>query len=102
MLSHRGSMEWCGMKRLYARVTGRVHGVGYRDFVRRQAMELGLTGWVRNTGDGAVEVLAEGEDVALAHLVLRLEKGPRLARVEEVDTDYAVPTGEYGGFSIVT
>lgn len=88
------------MKRLHAIVTGRVQGVGYRDFVRTQARELQVTGWVRNTNNGDVEVLAEGEDVALAHLVWRLEKGPRGAVVDDVETTYDYPTGEFLDFRV--
>ncbi len=60
-------------KAVVARVTGVVQGVGFRYATVHEARRLGLTGWVRNTDDGAVEVLAEGapEDVA-ALTVLRL------------------------------
>jgi len=88
------------MKRLHATVTGRVQGVFFRDFVRTQAQRLRLTGWVRNNADGSVEVAAEGEDVALQHLALLLEKGPSGARVEEVEAVYTTPTGEFSDFFI--
>ena len=88
------------MKRLHAMVTGRVQGVSFRNFVQAQAQRLRLVGWVRNTPDGTVEVVAEGEDVALSHLELLLEKGPPLARVEEVEADYGIPSGEFTDFSI--
>jgi acylphosphatase len=88
------------MKRLHAIVTGRVQGVYFRDFVQEQARRLQVTGWVRNTPDGAVEVVAEGEDVALSHLELLLEKGPPMARVEDVKATYSLPSGEYADFVI--
>jgi acylphosphatase len=56
-------------------VKGRVQGVGFRWFVHREAAELGLRGWVRNTDDGAVEVLAAGEPDQLKDLMLALSKG---------------------------
>ncbi len=88
------------MKRLTAIVHGRVQGVGYRDFVATEARRLHLVGWVRNVADGDVEVLAEGEDTALAHLVLMLEKGPAPARVDEVTTTLGVPSGEFPDFRV--
>lgn len=87
------------MQQLHAIVTGRVQGVGFRDYVCTQARRLNLRGWVRNTDD-SVEVVAEGENVALAHLVLVLEKGPPLADIDEVDVTYSAPTGEFDDFRI--
>jgi len=66
-------------------VSGRVQGVGFRWWVRSKAMELGLGGWVRNLPDGRVEVVAGGEDGALAVLEDGLQHGPRYALVEKVE-----------------
>jgi acylphosphatase len=77
-----------------------VQGVYFRDFVRQNAQRLHLTGWVRNTPDDKVEVVAEGEDVALTHLTLMLEKGTPMSRVDEVQVSYAPPTGEFTDFQI--
>lgn len=65
-------------------VKGRVQGVGFRWFVHREAAELGLRGWVRNTDDGNVEVLAAGEPDQLEDLQLALAKGSRGSRVDAV------------------
>ena len=65
-------------------VKGRVQGVGFRWFVQREAAEIGLRGWVRNTPDGHVEVLAAGEPDQLKDLLLALGKGSRGSRVDEV------------------
>jgi acylphosphatase len=65
-------------------VKGRVQGVGFRWFVHREAAPLGLHGWVRNTEDGHVEVLAAGDADALADLALALRKGSRGSRVDAV------------------
>jgi acylphosphatase len=66
-------------------VSGRVQRVGYRDWTVRNARELGVTGWVRNLSDGRVEVLADGDEVALGKLIDALRSGPRLAEVEHVE-----------------
>jgi acylphosphatase len=66
-------------------VRGRVQGVGFRWFVEREAHILGIAGWVRNTTDGRVEVLAQGTSEQLAGLSTHLRQGPRAARVDEVE-----------------
>jgi len=65
-------------------VKGRVQGVGFRWFVLREAAEIGLRGWVRNTEDGHVEVLAAGEPDQLKHLLAALGRGSRGSRVDAV------------------
>lgn len=75
------------MKRLAIRrlvITGRVQGVGYRDWLAGEARALGLNGWVRNRRDGSVEAVASGADSALAALVERAWAGPMMARVDGV------------------
>jgi acylphosphatase len=87
-------------QRLHAAVRGRVQGVGFREFTRRHAAALGLTGWVRNRPDGSVELEAEGPRPALDELVRRLHTGPRLSRVDAVEVAWLPPNGERGRFSI--
>lgn len=65
-------------------VKGRVQGVGFRWFVHREAAALELHGWVRNTEDGHVEVLASGETEELGELAQALRKGSRGSRVDAV------------------
>ena len=65
-------------------VKGRVQGVGFRWFVQREAAELGLRGWVRNTDGGHVEIIAAGEADVLAELKTELHKGSRGSRVDAV------------------
>ncbi|MEO6982208.1 MAG: acylphosphatase [Edaphobacter sp.] len=65
-------------------VKGRVQGVGFRWFVQREAAELGLRGWVRNTDEGHVEVLAAGPAEDLSELKDALRKGSRGSRVDAV------------------
>ena len=66
-------------------VTGRVRQVGFRDYTVRTARALGVTGWVRNRSDGAVEILASGEDEAVAALLEACREGPPLARVDNIE-----------------
>jgi acylphosphatase len=63
-------------------VKGRVQGVGFRWYVHREAAALGLRGWVRNTEDGHVEVVATGEPNELASLRIALDRGSRGSRVD--------------------
>lgn len=70
-------------------VRGRVQGVGFRWFVEREAHILGITGWVRNNADGSVEVLGIGTTDQLAGLRSRLHRGPRAARVDDVQESEA-------------
>ncbi|MDP9037956.1 MAG: acylphosphatase [Acidobacteriota bacterium] len=65
-------------------VKGRVQGVGFRWFVHREAAEIGLRGWVRNTADGQVEVLAAGEPEQMQELRAALHKGSRGSRVDGI------------------
>lgn len=73
------------MRRVRFVITGRVQGVGFRWFVKAEARPLGLTGWVRNREDGAVEGEVEGRDDAVDALVPCLEVGPPSAIVTNVD-----------------
>ena len=65
-------------------ITGRVQGVGFRWYVEKEARAIGVGGWVRNTDDGAVEVMATGNGDQLGRLRKALAQGPRAARVDEV------------------
>jgi acylphosphatase len=78
-------------------VSGRVQGVWYRESCRRQAIVLGVTGWVRNDyRTGAVEAVVEGEPDAVDQLVAWMRIGPPSARVAELDVHTEAPLGEQG------
>lgn len=85
-----------------ARITGRVQGVGFRWWVRRQAEGLRLTGWVMNdNSERSVELVAEGPSGSLDELEQRLWRGPDGARVEGVDARRSPASGEFERFGIV-
>ncbi|RYY25108.1 MAG: acylphosphatase [Sphingomonadales bacterium] len=66
-------------------VSGRVQAVGFRDWVVRTARAEGLTGWVRNRNNGSVEIVASGEEEAIARLAEACREGPQLARVDNIE-----------------
>jgi acylphosphatase len=69
---------------LHFLIRGRVQGVGFRWFVHREAAELQLDGWVRNTDAGDVELVASGDPASLAELRTALRAGSRGSRVDQV------------------
>jgi acylphosphatase len=88
------------MTALHVMVYGRVQGVYYRMFTQRQAVRLGLQGYVRNLPDRSVEVHAEGERKQLEQLLEILQKGPPGARVDTLKTSWLECTGKYRDFSV--
>ena len=89
-------MKPTSMARATALVRGRVQGVGYRAFVRRHALDLGLTGHAENLADGRVEVVLEGDRLEIEHLLIALGRGPAHAEVEGVDVTWSQPAGVRG------
>jgi acylphosphatase len=73
---------------LHFLIQGRVQGVGFRWYVQREASELDLRGWVRNTEEGEVEVVASGTAADLAELRASLRQGPRGSRVDRLVEHY--------------
>jgi acylphosphatase len=86
--------------RLHAVVEGHVQGVGFRAFVLDHALELDLTGWVRNRWDGTVEVMAEGPKMELEKLLAALQQGPRRYTTSGVRSEWLDPTGEFSRFQV--
>jgi acylphosphatase len=80
-------------------VYGRVQGVFFRAWTRDQAIELGVTGWVRNCPDGRVDMHIEGEDAAVEQLIDRLHRGPPAAKVEDVHV-WTVDTFDFDDFEV--
>jgi acylphosphatase len=65
-------------------VSGRVQGVGYRYWMQQEAVDLGLSGWVRNRADGSVEMVVSGEGDAIAAMISRCHTGPAGASVNDI------------------
>jgi len=82
------------------RIEGRVQGVFFRASTRETARSLGVRGWVRNTHDGAVEVLLIGSKSALAQMREWLQEGPPQARVTSVELLPCAPDAEVEGFEV--
>jgi len=88
------------MKAILFTVHGRVQGVGFRYFVYRHAVNLGIRGLVRNRMDGSVEVLAVGQSGLLSEMEKTLIEGPAYSRVERVDKKEILPVPEFRNFRI--
>ncbi|MBI2141670.1 acylphosphatase [Candidatus Woesearchaeota archaeon] len=88
------------LKRIHAIAKGKVQGVFYREFVRREAEGLGVSGYARNLKDGSVEIVAEGEEKQLREFEKKFRKGPLMAFVSEIDLKEEQATGEFEGFDI--
>jgi acylphosphatase len=82
------------VKRIHVFVAGQVQGVFFRVECARRARSLGLGGFVRNTPDGRVEAVFEGQADAVDRMVAWCREGPEMASVESVDQSEEAPTGE--------
>jgi acylphosphatase len=80
-------------------VTGRVQGVFFRAWARDQAIELRVTGWVRNCPDGRVDMHIEGEEAAVQKMIERLRRGPPSAQVDDVHL-WDVETFDFDDFEV--
>lgn len=85
-----------GAVRRHVLVHGRVQAVGFRASCARRALQAGLGGWVRNTPDGSVEAVFEGDAGEVEALVSWCGTGPSLARVARVEVNDEAPQGERG------
>jgi acylphosphatase len=81
-------------------VRGRVQGVGFRYATLDAAQAAGVTGWVRNRRDGAVEALLQGEAAAVEALVAWCRRGPPAARVTGVEVVDAPPDASFTAFDL--
>jgi acylphosphatase len=77
-------------------ISGRVQGVGYRDWLMTLARALRISGWVRNRSDGRVEALLSGESDAVEELLRACRRGPRAAEVTAIEESFAEPPEDVG------
>ena len=87
-------------KRVHVIIRGHVQGVLFRYSIKKNALVLGLTGWVKNKTNGTVEVITEGEEENLKELVKFCRQGPSRADVTGISVDWDEYKGEFEGFRI--
>lgn len=90
-------MQPSDMQTVRATVRGRVQGVGFRMFARDCAQRLGLVGYVRNQPDGSVYVEATGSRPVLEQFLSSLGRGPSMAHVDDVATEWSAGIAGGGG-----
>lgn len=89
-------------RRIVAKASGRVQGVGYRAFCAHEATRMLIEGYAKNLPDGrTVEVVAEADEPTLRIFVERLREGPGTGHVDGVTFRWEEPTGEFVGFEAV-
>lgn len=88
------------MARLHCWIKGQVQGVFFRDTTRQEAEKLGLSGWVRNLPDGSVEAVFEGERSSCEKALAYAWRGPRSARVDQVEARWEDEEEGLTGFRI--
>lgn len=82
------------------KIRGRVQGVFYRQSTKSTAVQLGLTGWVKNCRDGSVEAVFEGQKETVDVAIEWCRQGPPAAHVTEVTVDWQDFQGEFSSFNI--
>jgi len=88
------------MQRIHIWVSGVVQGVGFRYFSVREARGLGLSGWVRNTPDGGVEIVVEGEEWQLKEFAGSVKVGPSHSSVTGIEVKEEEYQNEFNGFEV--
>jgi acylphosphatase len=88
------------MKRIHVWVSGVVQGVGFRFFTIRKARELEISGWVKNTHDGKVEIVAEGEEWQLKDFTESVKVGPSHSSVRGIEVKEEGYQNEFKEFEV--
>ena len=86
--------------RVHVWVQGRVQAVGFRAFVQQNAIQIGVTGWVRNVGYDTVEAMAEGTREQLNQFLQIVKRGPIGSRVNDTREEWEQVTGEFSSFRV--
>ncbi len=87
-------------KRIHVWVYGRVQAVGFRAFVQQNAVQIGVTGWVRNVGYDTVEAVAEGSKEQIDDFLRMMKRGPLGSRVDNSREEWEQVTGEFRSFGV--
>ena len=87
-------------RRVHVWVQGRVQAVGFRAFVQQNALQIGVTGWVRNVGYNTVEAVAEGTKEQIEDFLQMVKRGPIGSRVDESREEWEQVTGDFGSFRV--
>lgn len=82
-------------------ISGRVQGVGFRHFTRKNADKLGITGWVKNLPDGRVEAVFQGSEQKVNELIERCKEGPISAYVKEIEVNKAEGEKDHNSFDVI-
>ncbi len=89
------------LQRAEIRVVGVVQGIGFRPFIYNLALRYKLKGFVLNTGNSAVQIIAEGNKQNIIEFIESIEnEKPHLAVIDSINTTWKLATGEYTAFSI--
>lgn len=90
------------IKRAHLFISGRVQGVSFRYYTQQQALNQGVSGWVRNLWDGRVEAVFEGTEADVEHMIRWCNRGPSSASVDHVDLIWEQPGNSFKDFRIRT
>lgn len=82
-------------------ISGRVQGVGFRHFTKKNAEALGVKGWVKNLPDGRVEAVLQGDEAAVDTLIERCRKGPVASYVKDIMVEKDLGVEDYDDFSVI-
>ena len=86
--------------RVHVRICGKVQGVFFRAHTKQKAEQIGITGWVKNTSDGKVEAVFEGEEPCIQEMLNWCHHGPSNAQVDKVDIRIILSTKTFETFTI--
>ena len=89
------------MKTAHVTISGRVHGVGFRQFVKSNAQKLSLVGWVQNNDDRTVECMLQGEEKDVKKMIELLHVGPMLSEIKKVEVNYMEEPFDFKEFEIL-
>jgi len=90
-----------GKKQYRLLITGDVVGIGYRSWMKREAQNLGVVGWVKNREDKTVEAVVQGEEKETQEMLEKAKKGPEVAWVESVSVTEQPVDKDLMGFEVI-